>query len=451
MRKAFYFGRTRIGRATNWVGFAIMASACLWIAAVAAGEHTFVLGVGTHLQSGKRDLEKSLDRLAAAGVMALRDDVPWSLVEQTPGKLHIPDRWDRLVNEANARGINPLLILDYGNKFYDDGDKPTSDEAIAAFTRYAAFVAAHFKGRVPYYEIWNEWGWSGGSPEDYVRLVKSVYPAVKGADPDAIVLVGADVPVGAGKSHNTILGGFIEQIILQGVLNFVDALSLHTYVHCEPGSHPEDWAAWMRQVEEELKRTAGGPVPFYITEMGWPTCIGSCGIDIEEQARYLARMFLLARTMPFIKGIWWYDLQNDGPDPKNREHNFGLLNHDLTPKPAYTALKSVSPVVREGRYVGSLYAGPAVHILRFDQGETTALAFWKEEHAPCSAVWLTSSKPIQAKVGDIDGCMKPVSWEAVGASGYRLPLPLSEMPQMLFLAGEAISLDKLGASCAREP
>jgi hypothetical protein len=47
--------------------------------------------------------------------------------------------------------------------------------------------------------------------------------------------------------------------------------------------------------------------------------------------------------------------------------------------------------------------------------------------------------------------MKPVSWEAVGAGGYRLRLPVSDMPQLLFLSGEAISLDQLGASCAKEP
>lgn len=31
--------------------------------------------------------------------------------------------------------------------------------------------------------------------------------------------------------------------------------------------------------------------------------------------------------------MWWYDFINDGNDRKNAEHNFGVLNNDLSEKP----------------------------------------------------------------------------------------------------------------------
>ncbi|MEW1833306.1 hypothetical protein, partial [Streptomyces sp. NPDC088196] len=40
----------------------------------------------------------------------------------------------------------------------------------------------------------------------------------------------------------------------------------------------------------------------------------------------------IAGSMPFVKGVWWYDLKDDGNDKNNKEHNFGILKNDLTEK-----------------------------------------------------------------------------------------------------------------------
>ena len=60
---------------------------------------------------------------------------------------------------------------------------------------YAMAVCEHFKGRVRYWEIWNEpdqdiyW-----SPQDgmtaYSELLRKVYPALKKVDPTCRVLLG---------------------------------------------------------------------------------------------------------------------------------------------------------------------------------------------------------------------------------------------------------------------
>ena len=38
----------------------------------------------------------------------------------------------------------------------------------------------------------------------------------------------------------------------------------------------------------------------------------------------VAKFMFLAKSRPFIKGIWWYDSINDGDDRTNKEHNFGF-------------------------------------------------------------------------------------------------------------------------------
>ena len=38
----------------------------------------------------------------------------------------------------------------------------------------------------------------------------------------------------------------------------------------------------------------------------------------------------------------WYDWKNDGPDPAEREHNFGTVTAGLKPKPAYLAIQTLT-------------------------------------------------------------------------------------------------------------
>jgi hypothetical protein len=52
----------------------------------------------------------------------------------------MPAAWDEFVNAGLKAGIEPLIILDCGNRLYDNGDKPRSPEAIEAFCRFAEFV-----------------------------------------------------------------------------------------------------------------------------------------------------------------------------------------------------------------------------------------------------------------------------------------------------------------------
>lgn len=319
----------------------------------------FHVGVCTHFSQGKGVVEMNLDSVKAAGIDAIRDEVGWGSIEREKGKLVMPERFDTYVRRASIRGLNVLLILDYANRFYDDGDRPRSPEAIEAFCRYSEFVVRHFGRDVRLYEIWNEWDIGiglaepyrkGGSPEDYFKLLKAVYPRIKAANPGAVVLAGASTSGGVKK-------GWLEGIVKLGALDYCDAISIHSYNYNEkfPQRGPEACSAWMTSVQTMLRGYNGGAdVPFYVTEMGWPTHVTRGGTDPQLSASYLARLYLLARTSPSFKGLWWYDFQDDGWDPTHNEDNFGLVRPDLTPKPAYHVLADIAPLVGQGRYVGSL-------------------------------------------------------------------------------------------------
>jgi polysaccharide biosynthesis protein PslG len=353
-------------------------------AASAPSERPFIVGAGTHFAQHKGHLPANMELTAEAGAGSIRDEVPWGRVEYAKGAYRMPPEWDAYVEDAVARGIEPLLILDYGNRFYDGGNKPLSEEALDAYVRYCAFVVGHFKGKVRLYEIWNEYdigigvpNKARGSADDYVKMLKRTYPVIKAIDPSITVLGGAMTAEG-------VRGGWLERMLELGGMKFCDAVSIHTYLYSRPGRgrSPETWAAWMGEVQTLLRKyNDGRETPLYITEMGWPTHVGDRGMTRELSADYLARMFLLARTMPFLKGIWWYDFQDDGWRADYNEHNFGMVRPDLHAKPSYHTFRSVSSLVSTALSADRIGTEDAdLWIVRLEKpGGETVIALWSAD------------------------------------------------------------------------
>ena len=342
-----------------------------------AGAGGFTVGVCTHFSQRKGVVGENLDVAAAANVGSIRDEVPWSQVEKEKGTLAIPERYDEYVDAAIARGLEPMLVLAYGNKFYENGRKPSTPESVAGYVRYCEFVVAHFRGRVRRYEVWNEYnigigtaGGAAGTPEGYVELLRAAGPAVKGVDPSAEVIGGVVAPRAIGD-------GWLRKAIGLGLPGLCDAVSIHTYNYAaQPPERrrPEAWVENVGNVAGWLREANGGTdVPLYVTEHGWPTHGGPTGTPAETSADYLARAYLLGRTVPSLRGLWWYDFQDDGWDPALNEDNFGLVTPDLTPHPAYNALADVAPLAAGSAYEGRIDLGDdATHALRFRRPDGSA-------------------------------------------------------------------------------
>ena len=331
----------------RWLGATLLLAASLGDAATA---REVLLGVNTHVinypaaQSGLLDLAHQL------GVDAVRADTGWKFVETTKGVYRIPPAWDQFVDRARRRGIEPLLILDYGNRFYDDGHLPRSQEAIAGFVRFATFVVRHFAGRVRYYEVWNEWNtgtggyYPGGSAEDYARLFDATYAAIKRVDPGAQVLAAAGY------------GNWYADIAKFGVAARADGVAIHPYVTQEPGDRAaggsngaERSVQKVIDAESIMRRSSGGKeIPIYVTEIGWSTSTGRNGYPEADAGAIAERSLLMFAALPYVRGIWWYDLIDDGPNPAHVEERYGLLRRNYSFKPAADAFRSLASLVTHG-------------------------------------------------------------------------------------------------------
>ncbi len=280
----------------------------------------------------------------------------WAPMEQQRGQIEMPARYRELESAIDAlhkAGGSPLVILDFGNDFYDHGSQPESADAIEAFQRYVRFVVMHFKDRVNQYEVWNEWntGFGTNPPQNhgdaaaYARLLARTYATIKSIDPRARVIGGS--VAGADLT-------WCKEFFAAGGLRTLDAFSVHSYTLFHLHSNPEVAIRILDSVKVEMDRAApGAQIPLLITEMGWPTNQGHLGVPESTAADYMVRFLALARARPWIQGIWWYDLIDDGTNHAESEQQFGLLRADLSQKPAYAAAARLSRMLAESTSVHS--------------------------------------------------------------------------------------------------
>jgi hypothetical protein len=153
-------------------------------------------GVQTHFGQHRPDAEGLLDLIKGAGVGWIRDEVYWSEIEKEKGVFKFPPAHDTYLRAARARGIQVLLILDFGNSLYSGSEKhaPATEGERLAFARYCREIVKQCAPLgVRHYEVWNEPNASTfwrprPNPEDYAKLLETAFRACKEADPGATVL-----------------------------------------------------------------------------------------------------------------------------------------------------------------------------------------------------------------------------------------------------------------------
>src|SRR5256714_9192892 len=156
------------------------------------------------------DRDRALDQIRGLGVTRIRSNLLWSSVlhgqarsRRTPK--HIRYDWsayDALVVAATQHGMVVQFNLTgpapaFATSNHRIGPRRPSAKKFGDFARAAA---AHFRGRVDRYAIWNEPNYVGwlaarrSAPKLYRHLYQSGYAGVKRADGGAAVLIGETVP-----------------------------------------------------------------------------------------------------------------------------------------------------------------------------------------------------------------------------------------------------------------
>ena len=254
---------------------------------------------------------EAMELLKRYGIFEFRDEISWSNVETERREYQIPEYGNQFTSQANRMGLNPLLICDYSNQFYADGGFPNDKEAYEAFGRYCGYLASQMRGRVDEFEIWNEWSVGCGmkgkpgsnAPEYYVPLLKEAYRAIKSVDPRITV-------VGLGGEHSANHFENIRVMFQEGAAESMDAFSVHSYRYPRNPEKSDLFGEIMKVAE--LASEFDAPERIWVTEIGWPTHLGSRGVAPRVQARYAVRTLAILQSTGVVEKVHWYDFKDDG-------------------------------------------------------------------------------------------------------------------------------------------
>lgn len=282
------------------------------------------------------DREKALDHAAALKTKRIRVNVIWS-------RTHDFANLDALYESAARRGIKLQLTI--------TGPAPASatrNHKIGGYrpdpVKFGAFartVAAHFKGRVDRYSIWNEpnlSAWlspSKSAPSLYRGLYSAGYKAIKTVDPKAKVLFGELAP---NKDGRTIAPLQFLRAATCSKANYkaarkcaplqADGLAIHPYQltkapHKPTGRADDAPISQLKRLTKALdklamRRALATPrkrgLDLYLTEFGYLSQ-GARKQPASRRSAWLAGAYRIARKNPRVKQLLQYQLV----DPPKRE------------------------------------------------------------------------------------------------------------------------------------
>lgn len=266
-------------------------------------------------------------------------------------------------------------------------------------------LASRYKGRIRYYEIWNEWNvalyWKG-TPAQLVRMAQdarcvvvgpergcnpqSSFPGGVAIDPAARMVTPS--PVGG----HTKLSAVADQLSAYSASNggtFADVIGFHTYVATPAGVCPlaEDVSTVLGDLDATLARYPAQTAnkPLFNTEGGWSKADVEGFDDPNEQAAFLARYYLLQESHAVAR-VYWYLW--DSPTA-----NIALWNATTKAiSPAGTAYGEVYRWLSGATLVGPCTASGTIWTCEFTRpGGYGALAAWDAAKLCNAGVCTTSS------------------------------------------------------------
>jgi hypothetical protein len=366
-----------------------------------------VIGISAHFNRYTESSDVYLSTIKNYGFNGFRAELVWNQVEREKGQFSIGKAIEKTGRQAfeyglSRYGLSAMVVLGPGNTFYSHNaiDYPRTPEAIQAFSHYAAWVAARYKGRIKYYDIWNEWLYGTGltsqplnvpPPEVYFELVKATSQAIRKVDPEAVIMAG---------SFNTNIPRdvkWFDELMKMGILDYIDGVSIHPYSL----RLPEDNIAAIDQFEVLSQGYAKREVPIYITEVGNSGYSGMGYVTDEAAAQYVVKYSFLAKTRPYIKGLWWYVLKDKGSDVNNREDFFGFFTQSNKPKESALVFKKISNIITDYKVVKYQETPDGKVSIVLRNYDKNALVYWQQE-----AVEPSSYPKSRTSLGLLKGLVK---------------------------------------------
>lgn len=339
-------------------------------------------GTTTHVNS-----EGMIRLLKDLQVPAVRIDFAYVGLEPSKGSYNFaPDLW--MIQSADLgieQGLDQLVVLTTPPPWSqcENGTYPNDDSA-QALEDFMFALASKYKGKIRYWQAGNEPN-IGLWQDRFVTFLKAYYNGVKRADPEnKVVLCGF---AGNAPAH-------LDGVYRRGAKDYFDILDAHAYTR--PAMPENGGFVEQLQALHEVMLRYGDDKPLWITEVGWngvePSMLPYLkakyeghrvyACSEEDQARGLARVYLLAATVPWVERVYFFHLHQEAEYravEENVDYYMGLFTPWIDgprPKDAYFAVKTVVEVMRGATFKERVPTAEKTWALAFERDGAMTLALW---------------------------------------------------------------------------
>lgn len=315
-----------------------------------------------------------------AGFTWLRQEFPWEDIEihgkgDFEDRRHNPHRsawekYDHIVELAEHYEMELIVRLSnppaWTRALTDTVGTKAPPDDFQDFADYTSAVVNRYRGRVRYYQLWNEpniypeWGTYAIDPEEYTDLLKLSTQALRAADLEAVVIAGALAatinlqPAAAAPTNNLNDMLFLQRMYDAGAADYFDIVAVQGYGlwsgPTDQRMHPRVInISRHRFIRDLMVKNGDAHKPIWISEMNWnvapPDVIPSYGrVTLEQQARYLPIAYQrIIDDWPWlgVANAWYLKRAADQWETERKpEAYFRLLAPDFTPYPVYEAFQA---------------------------------------------------------------------------------------------------------------
>ncbi|MCY3658620.1 MAG: LysM peptidoglycan-binding domain-containing protein [Caldilineaceae bacterium] len=351
---------------------------------VAPGD--FAYGIQAHALEvhNSRPVLRAINDL---GFTWLKQQVRWKDMEPSRGNRQWVEL-DDLVDRANRANVHVLFSVVTAPAW---AREPGADLSVAGpplddqdFANYMGALASRYcNSSVKALEVWNEqnlnyeWGNKPINAAEYVQLLKETSATIRAACPSMLVVSGAPTPTGVRDPAVAIDDlEYLKQMIQLGMLNYVDAVGAHpSGYNVPPHATGQDYCSIIagtgmtnfdagcnnnnphrsfsfRSTMEEYRAAVAAVnpnIPIWPTEFGWavatPPGYPHYGYALDnsyqEQADWTVQAYQMMKNWGWVGPSFLWNLNFRVVAHGTEREQWGIVNTDWSPLPAYQALKAL--------------------------------------------------------------------------------------------------------------